>query len=62
MNCDAWRSLKKNLFFTSEDVAGQFGITRAAAHVLCSRQVKNGAFIFMRFGTRRINSTRWSLN
>lgn len=48
MNRDAWRSLKKNLFFTTEDVAGQFGITRAAAHVLCSRQVRNGAFIRLR--------------
>ncbi len=48
MNRDAWRSLKKTLFFTTEDVAGQFGITRAAAYVLCSRQVKNGAFIRLR--------------
>jgi len=44
MNRDAWRSLKKSLFFTAEDVAAQFGITRAAAHVFCSRQVKNGRF------------------
>jgi predicted transcriptional regulator of viral defense system len=45
MNRDAWRSLKKTLFFTTEDVAGRFGITRASAQVFCSRQVKNGAFI-----------------
>ena len=45
MNRDAWRSLKKSLFFTTEDVADKFGITRASAHVLCSRQVKNGALI-----------------
>jgi predicted transcriptional regulator of viral defense system len=45
MNREAWRSLKKNLFFTTEDVARKFGITRASAHVLCSRQVKNGSFI-----------------
>jgi len=45
MNRDAWRSLKKNLFFTTEDVAGQFGVTRASAQVFCSRQVKNGVFI-----------------
>jgi predicted transcriptional regulator of viral defense system len=45
MNRDAWRSLKKNLFFSSEDVAGLFGVTRASAQVFCSRQVKNGAFI-----------------
>jgi predicted transcriptional regulator of viral defense system len=45
MNRDAWRSLKKSLFFTTEDVAGQFGVTRASAQVFCSRQVKNGAFI-----------------
>jgi len=48
MNRDGWRFLKKSLFFTTEDVAGQFGITRASAHVLCSRQVKNGAFIRLR--------------
>jgi predicted transcriptional regulator of viral defense system len=45
MNREAWRSLKKSLFFTTEDVARKFGITRASAHVLCSRQVKNGSFI-----------------
>ena len=45
MNRDAWGSLKKSLFFTTEDVAGQFGVTRASAQVFCSRQVKNGAFI-----------------
>jgi hypothetical protein len=45
VNRDAWRSLKKRLFFTSEDVAGEFGVTRASAQVFCSRQVKNGAFI-----------------
>ena len=45
MNRDAWRALKNNLFFTSEDVAFQFGITRASAHVFCSRQVKNGTFL-----------------
>ena len=48
MNRDAWRSLKKSLFFTTEDVAGQFGVTRASAQVFCSRQVKNGAFIRLR--------------
>ena len=45
MNRDAWGSLKKSLFFSSEDVAGLFGVTRASAQVFCSRQVKNGAFI-----------------
>jgi len=45
MNRDAWGSLKKRLFFSSEDVAGLFGVTRASAQVFCSRQVKNGAFI-----------------
>lgn len=45
MNRDAWRSLTKDLFFTTEDVAGKLGITRASAHVLCSRQVKNGVLI-----------------
>jgi predicted transcriptional regulator of viral defense system len=45
MNRDAWRLLNKRLFFSSEDVAGLFGITRASAQVFCSRQVKNGAFI-----------------
>lgn len=45
MNRDAWRSLTKALFFTTEDVAGKLGISRASAHVLCSRQVKNGALI-----------------
>lgn len=45
MNRDAWRSLKKNLFFSSEEVAGLFGVTRASAQVFCSRQVKNGAFL-----------------
>jgi predicted transcriptional regulator of viral defense system len=45
MNRDAWRALKKNLFFTTEDVAFQFDITRASAQVFCSRQVKNGAFV-----------------
>jgi predicted transcriptional regulator of viral defense system len=45
MNREAWRSLKKSLFFTTEDVARKFGITRASAYVLCSRQVKNGSFI-----------------
>ncbi|HAJ27646.1 MAG TPA: hypothetical protein DCG53_10455 [Syntrophus sp. (in: bacteria)] len=45
MNREAWQSLKKSLFFSSEDVAGQFGVTRASAQVFCSRQVKNGAFI-----------------
>lgn len=45
MKREAWRSLKKSLFFTTEEVARKFGITRASAHVLCSRQVKNGSFI-----------------
>lgn len=45
MNRDAWRSLRNKLFFTSEDVAGLFNVTRASAQVFCSRQVKNGAFI-----------------
>ena len=45
MNRDAWGSLKENLFFSSEDVAVLFGVTRASAQVFCSRQVKNGAFI-----------------
>lgn len=45
MNRDAWGSLKKNLFFASEEVAGLFGVTKASAQVFCSRQVKNGAFI-----------------
>lgn len=45
MNRDAWGSLKKSLFFSSEDVAVLFGITRASAQVFCSRQIKNGAFI-----------------
>lgn len=48
MNRYAWQLLKKNLFFTTEDVAEYFGITRASAHVLCSRQVKNGTFIRLR--------------
>ncbi len=45
MKHGAWRSLKKSLFFTIEEVANKFGITRASAHVFCSRQVKNGSFI-----------------
>ncbi len=45
MNHDAWRALKNKLFFTSDDVAVQFGVKSASAHVFCSRQVKNGAFI-----------------
>lgn len=45
MKREAWRLLKKSLFFTTEDVARKFGITRGSAHVLCSRQVKNGSFI-----------------
>lgn len=45
MKREAWRSLKKSLFFTTEEVVHKFGITRASAHVLCSRQVKNGSFI-----------------
>jgi predicted transcriptional regulator of viral defense system len=45
MNRDAWRTLWNRLFFTTEDIAFQFGITRDSAHVLCSRQVKNGSFI-----------------
>lgn len=45
MNRGAWRALKENLFFTTEDVAVQFGITKASAQVFCSRQVKNGTFI-----------------
>ncbi|OPL13065.1 MAG: hypothetical protein AVO39_11130 [delta proteobacterium MLS_D] len=48
MNSEAWRTLKNRLFFTSRDVAVLFGITPAAAHVLCSRQVKNGAFVRLR--------------
>ena len=45
MNRDAWGSLKKSLFFSSEDVAVLFGVTRASSQVFCSRQVKNGVFI-----------------
>ncbi|MCX5838225.1 MAG: hypothetical protein NTW71_06840 [Deltaproteobacteria bacterium] len=48
MDRDAWRLLRDSLFFTTDDVAEKFGITRASAHVLCSRQVKNRAFIRMR--------------
>ncbi|MFH0986161.1 MAG: hypothetical protein V1882_11645 [Candidatus Omnitrophota bacterium] len=45
MNREAWRALKKKLFFTTEDVALQFGITGRSAQVFSSRQVKNGAFL-----------------
>ncbi len=45
MNREAWRLLKKNLFFTVEDVAQKFGIKNSSAHVFCSRQVKHGSFI-----------------
>lgn len=45
MRYDAWRSLKKGLFFTTEEVARNFGMTKTSAHVFCSRQVKNGSFI-----------------
>ena len=48
MNLEGWRSLRKKLFFTTEDIAAQFGITRASAHVFCNRQVKNGTFIRLR--------------
>ena len=59
MNRDAWRLLKKNLFFTVEDVARYFNITRASAHVLCSRQVKNGAFVRLRKDFNVLEE-RWS--
>ena len=45
MNHAARGSLNKSLFFTSEEVADLFGVTRASGQVFCSRQVKNGAFI-----------------
>ena len=45
MNRDAWRQLKKTLFFTSEEVADLFSITGLSAQVFCSRQVKAGALI-----------------
>jgi len=48
MNRVAWRELRKRLFFSAEQVASAFGISRASAHVLCSRQVKNGVFIRLR--------------
>ena len=48
MNHEAWRILKKRLFFTTEDVAGHFGLTRASAYVFCNRQVKDGIFIRLR--------------
>lgn len=48
MDHDAWRLLRDSLFFTTDDVTEKFGIARASAHVFCSRQVKNGAFVRMR--------------
>jgi hypothetical protein len=45
MNRDAWRSLKGKIFFSSEDVAGLFGLKTSSAQVFCSRMVKRGAFI-----------------
>lgn len=45
MKREAWKLLQTSLFFTTEDVAGYFGLTQASAYVLCHRQVKNGAFI-----------------
>ena len=45
MNRAAWSSLKKRLFFTSEDVANLFGVAKASAQVFCSRQGKNRVFI-----------------
>ena len=48
MNRDVWGLLKKSLFFSSEDVADLFGVTKASAQVFCSRQVKNGAFICLK--------------
>ena len=58
MNRDAWGSLKKSLFFTSEDVAGLFGVTRASAQVFCGRQVKNGAFLRLKKDFYLLNE-RW---
>jgi hypothetical protein len=48
MNIAGWRSLRGKLFFSTEDVADVFGITRASAHVFCNRQVTNGRFIRLR--------------
>ena len=45
MKREAWRSLKKTLFFTAEDVAQYFEIKKNSAYVFCSRQVENGSFI-----------------
>lgn len=50
MKREAWQWLKKGLFFTTEEVARKFGITRASAHVFCSRQVKKGSFIRLKKG------------
>lgn len=38
-------ALKERLFFGIEDVSSGYGITRASAHVLCSRYVKQGVFV-----------------
>jgi predicted transcriptional regulator of viral defense system len=38
-------NLKERLFFGIEDVATAYEITRASAHVLCSRYVKQGVFV-----------------
>jgi len=38
-------ALKERLSFGIEEVASGYGITRASAHVLCSRYVKQGDFI-----------------
>jgi predicted transcriptional regulator of viral defense system len=58
MNRDAWGSLKKSLFFSSEDVAVLFGVTRASAQVFCSRQIKNGAFIRLKKDFYILNERR----
>ena len=37
--------LKERLAFGAEDVAAAYGTTRASAHVLCSRYVRQGVFV-----------------
>ncbi len=59
MDRDIWRLLKKSLFFTTEDVAEKLGITRASVHVLCSRQVRNGALIRLKKDFY-VPAERWS--
>ncbi|MBA7481135.1 hypothetical protein ES707_16605 [subsurface metagenome] len=39
------RRLKKNLYFTVEDVASILNIKQSSARVMCSRYAKNGFFI-----------------